>query len=107
MPARAIATLLRGAPDMDLSPLHRLIIEPIVRAALLEDLGLAGDITSNAVIAAEAVSPMKYACGFRMFMAMAEPITHSIAKMKTFPRPQITAPRGTTEDLRNQFPDLP
>jgi len=29
----------------------RLIVEPIVRAALLEDLGLAGDITSNAVIA--------------------------------------------------------
>ncbi|MBL0373730.1 carboxylating nicotinate-nucleotide diphosphorylase [Rhizobium sp. KVB221] len=31
----------------------RLIIEPIVRTALLEDLGVAGDITSNAVIARE------------------------------------------------------
>lgn len=41
---------------MDLSPPHRLIIEPIVRTALLEDLGLAGDITSNAVIAADALS---------------------------------------------------
>jgi nicotinate-nucleotide pyrophosphorylase (carboxylating) len=41
---------------MDLSPPHRLIVEPTVRAALLEDLGLAGDITSNTVIPANAVS---------------------------------------------------
>lgn len=31
---------------------HRLILEPLVRTALLEDLGLAGDITSNAIIPA-------------------------------------------------------
>ena len=41
---------------MDLSPPHRLIVEPIIRAALLEDLGLAGDITSNTVIPAGAMS---------------------------------------------------
>lgn len=35
---------------MQLSTPHRLIFEPLVRAALLEDLGLAGDITSNAII---------------------------------------------------------
>ena len=35
---------------MTIVPLPRLLIEPIVRAALLEDLGLAGDITSAAVI---------------------------------------------------------
>ena len=35
---------------MTLAPLPRLIIEPLVRNALLEDLGLAGDITSAAVI---------------------------------------------------------
>lgn len=35
---------------MTLVPLPRLIIEPIVRNALMEDLGLAGDITSAAVI---------------------------------------------------------
>lgn len=35
---------------MTLVPLPRLIVEPPVRAALLEDLGLAGDITSVAVI---------------------------------------------------------
>jgi nicotinate-nucleotide pyrophosphorylase (carboxylating) len=34
-------------------PLPRLILEPIVRAALLEDLGLAGDITSASVIPAD------------------------------------------------------
>jgi nicotinate-nucleotide pyrophosphorylase (carboxylating) len=32
----------------------RLIIEPVVRAALLEDLGRAGDITTDAVVPAEA-----------------------------------------------------
>jgi nicotinate-nucleotide pyrophosphorylase (carboxylating) len=32
----------------------RLIIEPIVRAALLEDLGRAGDITTDAIVPAEA-----------------------------------------------------
>lgn len=38
---------------MTLAPLPRLIIEPLVRNALLEDLGLAGDITSAAVIPAD------------------------------------------------------
>jgi len=37
-----------------LSPLPRLLVEPIVRAALLEDLGRAGDITTDAVIPGEA-----------------------------------------------------
>jgi len=36
-----------------LPPLPRLLLEPIVRNALLEDLGLAGDITSNAVVPAD------------------------------------------------------
>lgn len=35
---------------MMLASLPRLIVEPLVRNALAEDLGLAGDITSNAVI---------------------------------------------------------
>ena len=35
---------------MNLASLPRVIIEPLVRAALTEDLGLAGDITSAAVI---------------------------------------------------------
>jgi nicotinate-nucleotide pyrophosphorylase (carboxylating) len=37
-----------------LSPLPRLLVEPIARAALLEDLGRAGDITTDAVIPADA-----------------------------------------------------
>src|SRR6202022_593456 len=32
----------------------RLIVEPIVRAALIEDLGRAGDITTDAIVPAEA-----------------------------------------------------
>ncbi|WP_172426373.1 carboxylating nicotinate-nucleotide diphosphorylase [Rhizobium leguminosarum] len=40
----------QGVPEMSLVPLPRLIVEPLVRAALLEDLGLAGDITSASVI---------------------------------------------------------
>lgn len=37
---------------MTLTPLPRIIVEPLVRNALLEDLGLAGDITSATVIPA-------------------------------------------------------
>jgi len=39
---------------MPLSPLPRLLVEPIVRAALIEDLGRAGDVTTDSVIPAEA-----------------------------------------------------
>ena len=38
---------------MSLPSLPRVIVEPAVRAALLEDLGLAGDVTSAAVIPAD------------------------------------------------------
>lgn len=38
---------------MSLSPLPALMTEPLVRAALLEDLGRAGDITTDAVIPAD------------------------------------------------------
>ena len=41
---------------MTVEPLPELLIEPIVRAALLEDLGRAGDITSNAVIPRDATA---------------------------------------------------
>lgn len=34
--------------------LHPLIVEPVVRAALLEDLGRAGDITTDAIVPADA-----------------------------------------------------
>lgn len=37
---------------MDLSPLPTLLVEPIVRAALIEDLGRAGDITTDAIVPA-------------------------------------------------------
>lgn len=40
---------------MTLSPLPAIMLEPIVRAALLEDLGQAGDLTSDAVIPAGAM----------------------------------------------------
>lgn len=39
----------------ELTPLPAVLIEPIVRAALIEDLGRAGDITTNAVVPADAV----------------------------------------------------
>ena len=35
---------------MTLSPLPTLMLEPIVRAALLEDLGRAGDLTTDAIV---------------------------------------------------------
>src|SRR5258708_37402735 len=39
---------------MAVPPLPTLMIEPLVRAMLLEDLGRAGDITSDAIVPAEA-----------------------------------------------------
>lgn len=39
----------------ELTPLPAVLIEPIVRAALTEDLGRAGDITTNAVVPDDAV----------------------------------------------------
>jgi nicotinate-nucleotide pyrophosphorylase (carboxylating) len=39
---------------MSLAPLPRVILEPLVRAALVEDLGLAGDLTTNAIVPPEA-----------------------------------------------------
>jgi len=38
---------------MSLSPLPRVMIEPQVRAAFLEDLGRAGDLTSDAIVPAD------------------------------------------------------
>ncbi|MDF1586997.1 carboxylating nicotinate-nucleotide diphosphorylase [Marinimicrococcus flavescens] len=38
-----------------LEPLPEILLEPVVRAALLEDLGRSGDITTSAVVPAEAV----------------------------------------------------
>ncbi|KAB0267841.1 carboxylating nicotinate-nucleotide diphosphorylase [Microvirga brassicacearum] len=43
-----------GRDHTDLAPLNRLLVEPLMRSALLEDLGRAGDITTDAVIPASA-----------------------------------------------------
>jgi len=43
-------TLIAGAP----APLPPLLLEPVVRAALMEDLGRAGDITTMSVVPVEA-----------------------------------------------------
>jgi nicotinate-nucleotide pyrophosphorylase (carboxylating) len=40
---------------MDVPPLRQIMIEPVVRSALLEDLGRAGDLTTDAIVPAEAV----------------------------------------------------
>ena len=38
----------------ELSPLPQLLVEPVVRAALLEDLGRAGDVTTDAIVPPDA-----------------------------------------------------
>lgn len=38
---------------MTLNPLPTLLFEPLVRMALAEDLGRAGDITTDAIVPAE------------------------------------------------------
>lgn len=43
---------------MSLSPLPLLMLEPVVRAALLEDLGRAGDITTQAIVPSDASGKM-------------------------------------------------
>src|SRR3954453_20772519 len=51
-----------GAPEMtSLSCLLPVMIEPIVRAALLEDLGRAGDLTSDAIIPSELTTSLTLA----------------------------------------------
>ena len=46
---------------MNLEPLPDLLIAPIVRAALAEDLGRAGDITAQACVPADARLPADFA----------------------------------------------
>ena len=41
---------MSGGPAVDLPPLYPLLYEPLVRRALEEDLGRAGDLTSDAVL---------------------------------------------------------
>ena len=41
---------------MTLAPLPLMMIEPLVRAALLEDLGRAGDLTSNAIAPSDLIA---------------------------------------------------
>jgi nicotinate-nucleotide pyrophosphorylase (carboxylating) len=40
---------------MTVPPLPQIMIEPVIRSALLEDLGRAGDLTTDAIVPAEAV----------------------------------------------------
>lgn len=44
---------------LPLAPLPRLMLEPLVRAALLEDLGRSGDITSQAIVPAQETSTLQ------------------------------------------------
>jgi nicotinate-nucleotide pyrophosphorylase (carboxylating) len=37
-------------PSFSIAPLPEILIEFLVRAALLEDLGCAGDLTTNAIV---------------------------------------------------------
>ncbi|RUV31026.1 MULTISPECIES: carboxylating nicotinate-nucleotide diphosphorylase [unclassified Mesorhizobium] len=46
---------------MELMPPPQLMVEPLVRTALLEDLGRAGDLTTDAVVPADAVATMAIA----------------------------------------------
>jgi nicotinate-nucleotide pyrophosphorylase (carboxylating) len=41
---------------MNLLPIPPIMIEPLVRAALLEDLGRAGDLTTDAIVPVDLVA---------------------------------------------------
>lgn len=53
-----IGSMSRVSPEKvpQLPPLPHILIEPLIRAALLEDLGLAGDITTNAVVPGDLIA---------------------------------------------------
>jgi nicotinate-nucleotide pyrophosphorylase (carboxylating) len=48
-----------GQPARALSPLPAVMLEPVVRAALLEDLGRAGDITTDAIVDVDSRSRLR------------------------------------------------
>ncbi|TGP22247.1 MULTISPECIES: carboxylating nicotinate-nucleotide diphosphorylase [unclassified Mesorhizobium] len=43
---------------MTLTPLPRVMVEPLVRSVLLEDVGRAGDLTTDAIVPADAIATM-------------------------------------------------
>ncbi|MCD0502954.1 carboxylating nicotinate-nucleotide diphosphorylase [Bordetella petrii] len=45
---------MNSAPAVTVPPMPTLMLEPLVRAALLEDLGRAGDLTTDAIVPADA-----------------------------------------------------
>lgn len=60
-PAQAPLALVPGVQDAvpEVQPLADVMLEPLVRDTLLEDLGRAGDLTSNLIIPAEATSDLR------------------------------------------------
>ena len=56
MPPDATSARSPATPALALDPLYRLLYEPLVRAALAEDLGRAGDLTTDATVAPDAVA---------------------------------------------------
>jgi nicotinate-nucleotide pyrophosphorylase (carboxylating) len=57
---RAPTTIVRALVAREIAPLPDLLVDPLVRAALAEDLGRAGDITSEACVPPDA----RLACVF-------------------------------------------
>ena len=82
----------RASFDADLSPT---IIEPVVRAALAEDLGLAGDVTTNSVIGPDVMAKGLFATrkpGVVSGMQVAEAAFRALDPNVTF---EIVHPDGT------------
>lgn len=52
LPANRLPKLPEESRAIPLAPLARIVIEPLVRVALLEDLGRAGDLTTNVIVPA-------------------------------------------------------
>jgi len=65
------------------APLPRVMLEPLVRAALLEDLGRAGDITSQAVVPAEAHSRLQLAARQSVIATLSGPARAMLTAERT------------------------
>lgn len=58
-PVQALA--VEATTDQHVAPLADVMLEPLLRQTLLEDLGRAGDLTSNLIIPADATASLKIA----------------------------------------------
>lgn len=85
----------RGSNPWPIAPLPRLILEPQVRAALLEDLGRRGDVTSDAIIPADTQATLALRARESGVLAGLEVARLSFELMDGHTRMEVLLPDGS------------